>query len=102
MLLGVGLLAPARAQQVRVSGSVSAADTRQALPGATVQVQRTRRGVVTNTTGDFSVDALPNDTILFRALGYKSQRMTLSNTGLSQLIVRIQLVRDSVHWAKCA
>ncbi|GAB3298848.1 hypothetical protein GCM10027511_14050 [Hymenobacter humi] len=97
MLLGVGLLAPARAQQVRVSGSVSAADTRQALPGATVQVQRTRRGVVTNTTGDFSVDALPNDTILFRALGYKSQRMTLSNTGLSQLIVRIQLVRDSVQ-----
>ena len=98
LLLAFGLLGPARAQQqVRVSGTVSASDTRQALPGATVQVQRTRRGMVTNATGDFSVDALTTDTILFRALGYKPLRMPLSNTGLSQLIVRVQLVRDSVQ-----
>ncbi len=84
-------------QQVRVSGSVSEAKTRLPVPGATVQVQRTRRGMVTNTTGDFAVDALPTDTILFRALGYKPQRMALGGTGLSQLVVRIQLVRDSVR-----
>nr|WP_262895144.1 carboxypeptidase-like regulatory domain-containing protein [Hymenobacter jeongseonensis] len=84
-------------QQVRVSGTVSAADTRQAMPGTTVQVQRTRRGVVTGAAGNFAVDALPTDTILFRALGYKPQRLLLGGTGLSQLIVRIQLERDSVR-----
>jgi len=84
-------------QTIRVSGSVSEAKSRLPVPGATVQVQRTRRGVVTGTTGDFSVDALPSDTILFRALGYKSQRMSLGGSGLSQLVVRIQLVRDSVR-----
>ena len=84
-------------QPVRVSGSVSEAETRLPIPGATVQVQRTRRGVVTTTTGDFSIDALPTDTVLFRALGYKTQRMPLGGTGLSQLVVRIQLVRDSVR-----
>ncbi|MCC3151622.1 carboxypeptidase-like regulatory domain-containing protein [Hymenobacter sp. BT770] len=89
--------AQAQTQQIRVSGSVTAADTRQAVPGTTVQVQRTRRGVVTNATGDFAVDALPTDTILFRALGYKAQRLPLGGTGLSQLVVRIQLVRDSVR-----
>ena len=89
--------AQAQAQQVRVSGSVTAAGTRRAVPGATVQVQRTRRGMVTSATGDFAVDALPTDTILFRALGYKAQRLPLGGTGLSQLVVRIQLVRDSVR-----
>ncbi|GAC1377174.1 MAG: hypothetical protein NVS3B25_18030 [Hymenobacter sp.] len=82
---------------VRVSGSVSAADTRKPVAGATVQVQRTRRGVVTDAAGDFAVDALPTDTVLFRALGYKVQRLPLGGTGLSQLVVRIQLVRDSVR-----
>jgi len=82
---------------VRVSGSVAEARTRLPVPGATVQVQRTRRGVVTSTTGEFSIDALPTDTVLFRALGFKPQRLPLGGTGLTQLVVRIQLVRDSVR-----
>ena len=87
----------AQAQGMRVSGSVTAAGTRQPVPGATVQVQRTRRGMITNATGEFAVDALATDTILFRALGFKGQRLPLGGTGLSQLVVRIQLVRDSVR-----
>ena len=104
---GLGLLAAlwllagaARAQapqSVRVSGSVSEARSHLPILGATVKVLRTSRGVVTSATGDFSVDAQPTDTILFRALGYKPQRMSLGGTGLSQLVVRIQLVRDSVR-----
>ena len=100
---GLGLAGAAQAQApatVRVSGSVAAADTRQPVPGATVQVQRTRRGTVTTATGDFGLDALPTDTILFRALGYKVQRLPLGGIGLSQLVVRIQLVRDSVRLAE--
>ena len=100
---GLGLAGAAQAQApttVRVSGSVAAADTRQPVPGATVQVQRTRRGTVTTATGDFGLDALPTDTILFRALGYKVQQLPLGGIGLSQLVVRIQLVRDSVRLAE--
>ena len=100
---GLGLAGAAQAQApatVRVSGSVAAADTRQPVPGATVQVQRTRRGTITTATGDFGLDALPTDTILFRALGYKVQRLPLGGIGLSQLVVRIQLVRDSVRLAE--
>ena len=93
------LAAPVRAQTrgMRVSGSVTAAGTRQPVPGATVQVQRTRRGVITNATGEFAVDALATDTILFRALGFKGQRLPLGGTGLSQLIVQIKLVQDTVQ-----
>ena len=87
----------AQAPAVRVSGSVTAADTRQPVPGATVQVQRTRRGMVTSAAGEFAVDVLPTDTLLFRALGFKVQRLPLGGIGLSQLVVRIHLVRDSVR-----
>nr|WP_277881576.1 carboxypeptidase-like regulatory domain-containing protein [Hymenobacter cyanobacteriorum] len=102
LLAGLWLLAGTRAQAqapntIRVSGSVAEARSRLPIPGATVQVQRTRRGVVSSTTGEFSIDALPTDTILFRALGFKAQRMPLGGSGLSQLVVRIQLVRDSVQ-----
>ena len=101
LLAGLCLLAgQARAQvpaTVRVSGSVSEAGSRAPIPGATVQVQRTRRGVVTSPSGDFSIDVAPSDTVLFRALGFKTQRMALGGTGLSQLVVRIQLPRDSVR-----
>jgi hypothetical protein len=98
--LWLGLAGGAHAQdanQVRVSGTVTAADSREPVPGATVRVQRTRSGVVTNASGNFAVDALPTDTIQFRALGFKTQRLPLGGTGLSQFIVRIQLVRDSVR-----
>jgi hypothetical protein len=82
---------------VRLTGSVAEAGSRQPVPGATVQVQRTRRGVVTDATGKFGLDVLPTDTVLFRALGFKTQKMPMGGTGLSQLVVRIQLTRDSVQ-----
>ena len=81
---------------VRVSGTISAAATREPIPGATVMVQRTRRGVAANVEGDFLVTALPTDTLLFRALGFKPKRFALSGTALSQLVVQVALVRDSV------
>lgn len=81
---------------VRISGTISAAGTHEPIPGATVQVQRTRRGVAANVEGDFLVTALSTDTLLFRALGFKAKRFALNNTTLSQLVVQIALVRDSV------
>jgi hypothetical protein len=81
---------------VRVSGTISAAATREPIPGATVQVQRTRRGVASDVEGDFLITALPTDTLLFRALGFKPKRFALSGTTLSQLVVQVALVRDSV------
>jgi hypothetical protein len=104
LLLLSGLLLHGQAQAqagapsptVRVSGTVSAAGTRDPIPGATVQVQRTRRGVAADIQGDFLITALPNDTLLFRAIGFKAKRFALNNTTLSQLGVQITLVRDSV------
>jgi hypothetical protein len=98
LLLGQEARAQAGAPNptVRVSGTISAAATREPIPGATVQVQRTRRGVASDVEGDFLITALPSDTLLFRALGFKPKRFALSGTTLSQLVVQVALVRDSV------
>lgn len=82
---------------VRVSGRVSTAESKQPIPGASVQIQRTRRGVAADATGDFFLTALPTDTILFRAIGYKPHRLVLGGTTLTQLVVQVKLVRDSVQ-----
>jgi hypothetical protein len=83
--------------QLRVSGTVSDARTKQPLPGAAVRRLHTPRGVVANAEGDFLITAYATDTLLFQALGYKPQRLPLRGTTLAQLVVQVRLVRDSVR-----
>ena len=82
---------------MRVSGTISGADTRQPIPGATVRVQRTRRGMAAGAEGEFDIQAQATDTLQFRALGYKTRLMPLGGSSLSQLIIQIVLVRDSIQ-----
>lgn len=98
-LLGwlLALLLPLSATaQVRVSGSVLEAGTQRPVPGAAVLVQRSGRGVVANAEGDFRIEVQSNDTLVFRAVGFKTRRYPLGGTGLSQLVVQVSLMRDSI------
>ncbi|RPD47067.1 carboxypeptidase-like regulatory domain-containing protein [Hymenobacter sediminis] len=95
-LLGLLLVAGSSMAQIRVTGSISDASTRKPVPGASVVVQRTRQGVVANQEGDFNISANSTDTLIFRAVGFKAQRMPLGGSGLSQLIVHIKLQQDTV------
>ena len=99
LALLAGLALPARAQQqpVRVSGTISSFESHEAIPGATVQVRRTRRGLASGTKGEFEIDALPTDTLVFRAVGFKARQLPLGGLGLSQLVIQVQLQRDSVR-----
>ncbi len=82
--------------QVRVTGSVSEAGTGRAVPGAAVLVQRSGRGVVANAEGDFRIEVQNTDTLVFRAVGFKTRRFPMGGTGLSQLVIQVSLMRDSV------
>lgn len=95
--MGAWAQANSRVGLVRVSGTVSDASTKQPLPGVTVQLQRTHRGVATDAQGDFLLLVHPADTLLFRTLGYKPKQVVLSGTALTQLVVQVQLQRDSVR-----
>ncbi|GAA3939366.1 hypothetical protein GCM10022406_24390 [Hymenobacter algoricola] len=97
MLLALVLLSTAASAQVRVTGTVSTLAGRQPIPGAAVLIQGTSRGTVANNEGDFAIDVANTDTLMFRAVGFKPQRLPLGRTGLSQIIVQIYMVRDSIQ-----
>ncbi|WP_226189408.1 carboxypeptidase-like regulatory domain-containing protein [Hymenobacter nitidus] len=97
LLVALWLLVGSAAAQVRVTGTVSEAKGRQPIPGAAVLVQGTNRGAVANGEGDFSISVSNTDTLVFRAVGFKPQRLPLGRTGLAQIVVQIYMVRDSIQ-----
>ena len=49
-----------------------------ALPGATIQIKGTDKGVTTDFDGNFSIDANQNDILIISFIGYASQEVTVS------------------------
>lgn len=97
LLLSCWLWAGVAHGQVRVSGTISDAETRKPVPRATVLLEHSGRGVIATDEGDFSLPAQPTDTLVFKALGYKTQRLVVGNSGLSQIILQIKLQRGSIE-----
>lgn len=83
--------------QVRVTGTISDAETRKPVPRATVLLQGKGQGVVASDQGDFSLPATARDTLVFQALGYRTQRLVVGNSGLSQIILQIRLQPASIE-----
>lgn len=83
--------------QVRVSGTVSEAGTGRAVQGAAIIVQGSGRGTVADAEGDFRIDVQSTDTLVFRAVGFKTRRLPMGGTGLSQLVIQVSLMRDSIR-----
>ncbi|KAA6324905.1 TonB-dependent receptor SusC, partial [termite gut metagenome] len=66
------------AQQVSIAGVVS--DEKGApLPGASVLVKGTTRGVMTDMDGSFSINVLPKDVLEISFLGYQTHSVTVGN-----------------------
>jgi TonB-dependent starch-binding outer membrane protein SusC len=55
------------------------------LPGATVIVENTNRGVVSDFDGNFSIQANQGESILISYVGYQSQRLTLGSDNTTQI-----------------
>ena len=72
-LLCVGSLA-AYAQNVKVRGQLVDAETGEPLIGASVVVEGTTQGSVTDIDGYFTQSAPANATIVFSYVGYQEQR----------------------------
>ncbi len=64
----------------RVSGTVMDAETNEALPGATVQVQRTTRGTATDGTGHFMIEAKSDEVLVVSYVGYTTQEIPVGTS----------------------
>ena len=82
LLLGAVLCQAADAQTV--SGRVSDAETGRGLPAATVQVEGTSRGTVSNREGDYQLavpDSVSRPILVVRFLGYETARLAVPESG---------------------
>ena len=80
------------AQQGKViTGIVTSENEGSLLPGANVLVKGTSKGVVTDFDGQYSINASPNDVLIFSFIGFQSQEITVGN----QTKINIVLAEDA-------
>ncbi|QCX40331.1 TonB-dependent receptor [Aureibaculum algae] len=66
-------------------------DTNLALPGVSILVKGTSKGTTTDFDGEYSLEASPDDVLIFSFLGFKTQEILVG----SQTTIDVQLVSDS-------
>lgn len=81
LLLCIALFLPLSliAQQVQVRGKVIEAETGEPLPGVSIIVDKSTRGVTTDIDGTFEIRVLPSDKLVFSFLGLESQTINVGN-----------------------
>lgn len=75
------------AQDRQISGLVSD-ESNAPLPGVNVQIKGTYQGVATDSDGRFSIQVATNSTLIFTAIGFKTQEVILGN----QSEIQVQLI----------
>ncbi|AGA79964.1 SusC/RagA family TonB-linked outer membrane protein [Echinicola vietnamensis] len=91
LLLGFLLLiAGITYAQVTVTGTVSAASDGEAIPGVSIIIKGTTKGVTTDLEGNYTITADADNVLVYSFIGYKPQEMSIGN----QSVINIQLEED--------
>jgi len=75
---------------VTVRGKITD-ETNQPLPGATISVQGTSRGTVSDIDGEFSIVVPENATLVISFIGYETQMIRITN----QTVLNIKMQQDA-------
>jgi TonB-linked SusC/RagA family outer membrane protein len=78
----------AESADITVSGIVS--DLNGTLPGVSVVIEGSSKGVVTNTKGAYLLKAAPDAVLIFSSIGYKTQKININN----QTVINVTMVSD--------
>lgn len=63
--------------QQTINGSVTSLDDGEPLPGATLIIKGTQQGTISDTNGDFTLQASPNDVLVISFVGYATQEIVI-------------------------
>ncbi len=66
-------------QEAEITGIIKSKDDGVSLPGASVIVRGTTKGVVSDFDGIYSIKASPNDILVFSFLGFKEKEVKVGN-----------------------
>lgn len=77
-------------QQKTVKGKVTEADTGEPLPGVSIMIDQSTRGVTTDIDGTFEIKANPSDKLVFSFLGMESQTIEVGNKTFLEVALQQQ------------
>ena len=81
------------AQTKTVTGKVKSAEDATGIPGASVLVQGTSKGVATDAGGSFSLELQPNeDALVISSIGYKTQTIQVGHRSFIEVVLESDAV----------
>ncbi|MEP4533991.1 MAG: carboxypeptidase-like regulatory domain-containing protein, partial [Cyclobacteriaceae bacterium] len=76
--------------QSKITGTVTGAQDGYGIPGVTIIVKGTNSGTTTDMDGNFSVEANPEDVLIFSFVGF----LTVEQTAGNRTVINVELVED--------
>lgn len=70
------------AQVKKIVGKITDQSTDQPIEGVSVKIKGKKRGVISNATGDFIINATPSDVLLFSSIGYQQVQQNVGDENL--------------------
>jgi TonB-linked SusC/RagA family outer membrane protein len=92
LFLFSGFLLPAAAQQKSITGTVTGAEDKLPIIGATVLIKGTSTGVITDLSGKYQISARQGDTLEFRFVGKKTREVIIGTSNLNDVALEYDLV----------
>ncbi len=83
LLYGLAFMLVSGVMMAQISGTVSDAETGEALIGANVLIKGTSTGTVTDFDGNFTIDADQGDMLVISYIGYSAQEVTVNGSNLA-------------------
>jgi TonB-linked SusC/RagA family outer membrane protein len=93
LLLGLGLVlifGGVQAQVKTVTGKVTSSDDRLSIPGVSVVIKGTSKGVQTNSDGGYSIQASASDVLVFSFIGMTSVEETVGNRSVVNVVMETE------------
>ena len=96
VLFAVAMMCAGQSNLLTVTGKVTDADTKEALPGVSIAVKGTSTGTVTDVNGDFSIKVEQGKTLVFSFVGYTSQEVKVSKANINVSLKPSDLALEEV------
>ncbi|WP_207535159.1 SusC/RagA family TonB-linked outer membrane protein [Desertivirga arenae] len=75
------------AQETRISGKITSSDDKLPLPGVSINVKGTNKGVSSDANGLYSISANPGDILVFKSIGFQTlERKVGSGTSINVVL----------------
>ena len=94
LIIFIGLSHAVLAQKIQVSGKVMLAADSSALPGVTIFIRNTNIGVVSDSQGNYTIQANIGDTLRFSFIGLEIQYIPVKEKKLNVYLKEDRMVME--------